>query len=230
MNQKPALLPCATRLVIGLAMAVTIGCNPALPDKALDRTESMLRAGEEAQAYHWLGLIARNSPKELFDRAEYLVLEARFEEAIPLLKAYLTRNPGHSGAHYYIGTCYYNAPESYWYAIAEGEIRAALALYNKDGQKSTIQRFSDEYFQLTCYLNLARIHGRQAVLAATQGLPVDIVRECLDKADVVLADARRASPDAKEIPFVQEGVDAIRKDLGQVKSETGSGPTAGQVI
>lgn len=147
---------------------------------------------------------------EAFDHAEFLVLEGRFEEAIPVLKAFLVHHPEHTGAHYYLGRAYYNARESFWFALAEGEIRTALALFERQGRANPIDRFSPEYFELSCYLDIARIHGRQAAAAIAAGLPRRAVDAIIARGEEALSEAGEVMPGAAEVDQVREGFEALR--------------------
>lgn len=158
---------------------------------------------------------------DVFDHAEYLVLEGRFEEAIPVLKRFLVHHPEHTGAHYYLGRAYYNATETFWFAIAEGEIRTALALFHRQNRANPIDRFSPEYFEFSCHLDIARIHGRQAAAAIAARAPARLVSAIIASGEEALAEAERVMPGATEVDQIQEGFDALRGDSGAEKPPAG---------
>lgn len=140
-------------------------------------------------------------------QAEFLVREARWAEAIPVLKDYLLVHPEDSGAHFYLGRCWLNAPayrgrEGPWLVLAEGELRLALELFHAQGRTSTIERFSDEYFEVICNIERAKVYLKQlAFLADNRGrlagatvqTIVSRLREAVDAAKAIAPD----SPDVR---------------------------------
>ena len=151
--------------------------------------------------------------EELFAQAEYLILEQRFDEAIPLLRLFLVRNPGHSGAHYYLGRCYYASPRNFWFTIADGELRTALQMFKEDGRTSRIERFDDVYFELICHLDMARVRVQQAVFLIETGGNPAIARSLLRRAEEAIERAREIDPDSPDVELMQEGIDEIRRAI-----------------
>lgn len=153
-------------------------------------------------------------PDVSFEQTEFLVLEGKYDEAIPALKEFLLVHPDHSGAHYYLGRAYAAAHESFWLTLAAGEIETALALYQRQGRKSAIERYSDKYFELTCHYELIRVRMKQVTFLMGIGAPRDTIVLHLQKAEEQLSQARLIDPESKDIQNLTEGINAYRKALG----------------
>jgi len=157
------------------------------------------------------------SPQDLMAQAEFLVREARWADAIPVLKEYLCANPEDSGAHFYLGRCWLNVAEfnnrqGPWLVLAEGELRLAVQLFEQHGRVSTIERFSNEYFETICHLERAKVYLRQlAFLAGNRG------RLAGATAHSVIADLRQAVADAKAIDADSPDVWAFEKLLSSLE-------------
>ncbi|MDX9971628.1 MAG: tetratricopeptide repeat protein, partial [FCB group bacterium] len=124
---------------------------------------------------------------DMFQKAEALYREGRFDEAIPVLKSFLLRHPSHSGAHLYLGGCYQFSDQ--WSALAEGEIKTALLYYHRDGNRSTIARFDDAYFELRCYLDLIKIQFARLDFALAPKAPPEILAPILSDFQHSVAEA-----------------------------------------
>lgn len=150
-----------------------------------------------------VGCGAPEPDRALFEKAEQLYRDGQFQNAIPVLKSYLLTDPDHSGAHLYLGSCYCLGGQ--WMTFARGEIETALTLYERDGKKSTIERFPDEYFELRCYLELAKITMIQADVAlqnpgVVPGGPQKYLREL----ERIIAKAKEIAPDSADVKNLEE--------------------------
>lgn len=106
------------------------------------------------------GACGRPPREDLLAKGEYLCREARWEEAIPVLKQHLLENPRDAGAHYYLGRCYLNQ-RSPWPMLAVGELETAMYLFLKSGKVSPIARFNATYFELSCHLEMSKVYLKQ---------------------------------------------------------------------
>lgn len=127
----------------------------------------------------------------LFKHAENLVLEQKFDAAVPVLKSFLLQHPEHSGAHYYLGRCFFASKKKYWFAIAVGEIETALALYHRDGNHSTIARFPDRFFPEICYMDLCKIQMKQFVFLTEHHASREALMTCLQDTHFYLEKAHK---------------------------------------
>lgn len=163
--------------------------------------------------------------EELLDRAEFLIREQRYEEAKKLLKTFLYSHPDHSGAHYYLGRCYSESPEAFWFVIAQGEIETALDIFLRDGRRSTIKRFSDDYFEMICHLDIAKIYLRQIEFLIRQGAPPSIIKMTFEKTEQALEEARRVLPDSPDIALIENLLNMVRSHVRQpAQLDSGSRP------
>jgi len=176
-----------------LVLAVTplVSCGPA----PYDRPETTGLKGED-----------------LFKHAEYLCLEQRWDEAIPMLKAFLVENPSHAGAHFYLGRCFMLSPEP-WLAIAEGEFQTALHFFIESGRKLPIQRFNaPSYFEMMCHIETGKIYYEQvAKLIELRGDSPSSIRELIGKFQTATEEAKKAAPDAPEVAQMEERLDELKQ-------------------
>jgi len=155
----------------------------------------------------------KDADPHLFEQAEYLILEQRYEEAIPLLKQFLLNQPRHSGAHYYLGRCYFASTRNFWFALAEGEIQTALVLFERDGKKSAIPRFSDVYFEFICHIDMAKIRLKQAMFLMENLGDFGTARTLLEQAAHSVEHARRIAPDSPDVPTMEQLINDFRRSL-----------------
>jgi tetratricopeptide (TPR) repeat protein len=144
--------------------------------------------------------------------AERVYLAGRYDEAVPLLKEYLLRHPDDAGAHFYLGSSYLLQDDP-WLTLAEGEIETALALFERSGKVSPIPRFSDTYFELRCYLELAKVYFKLILfLGDNRGSPQWIAM-ITERCDEILASARQVDPDAPEVKQLEELIGGVRRSI-----------------
>ncbi len=139
------------------------------------------------------------SGEDRMARAEFLVLEEQWAEAISVLKEYLVRHPEDSGAHFYLGRCWlnvaeFNGREGPWLVLAEGELRLARQLFYAQGKRSTIKRFPDTYFDIICNVERAKVYLRQLTFVIDH--PGQLAGATLES---ILASLQQAVDDAKAI-------------------------------
>jgi tetratricopeptide (TPR) repeat protein len=202
--------------VLPTVLLACAACGPGGPaDEQLEHVEALMQRDVYEEALPLLEPLVKDELAKVMERAEFLVLEQRFSEAIPLLRGVLRWRPHDAAAHYYLGRAYYNAPDNFWFGIAKGEIKTALALFLKDGRESPIERFSDEYFELNCHLDIARIHSLQAVAILQAGAPAALALQYLDQAEDALEAAEEVVPGAQEIQHIQQGIDDVRAGVRQ---------------
>jgi hypothetical protein len=187
---------------------------------------------------------ASGEKADLMAEAEFLVREARWADAIPVLKDHLILHPEDSGAHFYLGRCWLNAPEfngreGPWLVLAEGELQLALQLFEKQGGVSTIERFNDRYFELICHVERAKIYLKQLQFLAgsngvIRGRTAEGIMENLRQA---VADARAVNPDAAEVRSLEQllrslqiPVDAPQPPPPQDREDQQSSPPDGALV
>jgi tetratricopeptide (TPR) repeat protein len=154
--------------------------------------------------------------QDLLGQAEHSYLEGNYEEAIPLLKRHLSSNPNDVAGHFYLGSCYVLASESFHLTIARGELETALALYQRSGaETSPIERFSSaKYFELRCHLELGKVLFRQVLFMVENRWPYAIVQETVRECEETLADARRLNPDSDDVKELETIIRNLKLDLG----------------
>lgn len=181
----PTRLTCPTRpthfvaLVCGLALLV--GCPRAAQEDWLAQAQTL------CQGQQWNG-------------------------AIPLLKRHLLeRNPNahtDAAAHFFLGRCYMNGGRFYPGA-AEGELQTALRLFLENGKQSPIEGYSDDYFELCCHLELAKVYLRLLMHAARLGAGPASMHGIFRQAQQAADNARRLAPDSDDVRELQDILDSI---------------------
>lgn len=174
-----------------------------------------------------VGCTPRKADPSLFSQAEYLILDQRFEEAVPLLRQFLVSYPDHAGGHYYLGRCYFAAKDQFWLAIAQGELETALNLFDASGGKSPIDRFSDTYFGMICHLDIVKIQLKRAIFILEAGGPRVTCELLLADAREMLERARKIDPDSPDIQTIEQGVEDLARVLGSSPVPTPP-PSAGR--
>lgn len=137
--------------------------------------------------------------QDLFARGEFLCREARWDEARLVLREFLLDNPEHPGAHFYLGRSYLLWQDDFRPAIAEGELQTALALYRENGGTHHIERFSNDYFELICNMESAKVCFKQFTLLLDTGVPARHLGPIVDRARGYVDAGREVDPEHGEI-------------------------------
>ena len=145
------------------------------------------------------------------NEAEYFVREAQWADAIPVLKQCLLINPRNAGAHFYLGRCWLNVKqlndrEGPWLIPAEGELALAIRLFKDQGGKSPIDRFDDNYFELICHLEKAKIYLRQFNFIVENGYLIEgaTIEAIMVKCRQELDEARKIDPNSNDVKMLED--------------------------
>ncbi len=152
--------------------------------------------------------------ENLLERGEYLMLEARWREAVPVLRAHLLRNPRDPGAHFYLGRAYL-VDTLPLLAHAEGELKTALYLFHEQGGQSPIERFDDTYFELACHLELSKVHLAVVQMVMNAGGQRELLERALEQCEEHLDAARSIDPESPDV----EQLETLLSDLRGVIDE-----------
>lgn len=155
----------------------------------------------------------RTSEEDLMARAEELCLAAQWEEAKPLLKRRLLTHPDDPGAHFYLGRCYLLSAD-FRPVLAEGELQTALNLFLRNGKKSPIERFQDDYFELICHIESAKVGLMQARILQENGAQLWQLRLLLERSRDHAETARKIRPDSDDVAALE---DLIREFTGPLR-------------
>lgn len=156
------------------------------------------------------------SDENVLGHAEFLCVEERWNEAIPLLKQFLVRHPDHAGAHFYLGRGYLNS-DQFRPLLAEGELQTALYLFQRNGRHSSLDRFSDTHFDLLVRLETAEVYLRQIewllINGAHDATIRPLMRKCRETADA----ARQIASDSEDLHDVKKRLADLANRLNQKK-------------
>lgn len=162
----------------------------------------------------------RTSERDLLDQAEQLCLAAQWEDAKPLLKQHLLTHPEDSGAHFYLGRCYLLSAD-FRPLMAEGELQTALSLFLRNGKKSPVERFKDDYFELICYVESAKVFLLQAQILRSEGVEGWQLQGLLERSKAYAASARAVKPDSEDVAALDR---LIRESARPLRSYPASFP------
>lgn len=146
----------------------------------------------------WNGACRRTDESGLLKQAETLCLDAQWQEAKVILKQYLVRRPNDAAGHFYLGRCYLFS-EDFRPTLAEGEIQTALSLFLENGKKSPIERFTDDYFEMICYVESAKVSLIEINRFRAYGLKIAHLGPLVDKCKRYAQLARDLMPGAEEV-------------------------------
>ena len=144
--------------------------------------------------------------------AQTLCQGQQWDAAVPLLRRHLLeRHPdvhANAAAHFHLGRCYLNGTPFYPGA-AEGELQTALHIFLENGKQSPIEGYSDDYFELRCHLELAKVYLRLLMHAARLGASPASMHGIFRQAQQAADNARRLDPDSDDVRELQDLLDSI---------------------
>jgi tetratricopeptide (TPR) repeat protein len=157
--------------------------------------------------------------EDLFAKAETLYLDQKYDEAIEQFKRFLLEHPEHSGAHFYLGTCYFASDDNRWLGLAQGELETAIALFERQGKVNSIPRFDATYFELISHINLSKIY-LGLVFTIVEDTPQlrgfdkrIAVQLALDKCDEQYEIVKKIAPDNPDVAWLRDRIDTLREAL-----------------
>jgi len=166
--------------------------------------------------------------EDLFAKAETHYLDQHYDEAIGLFKRFLLDNPDHSGAHFYLGTCYFASDDNRWLGIAQGELETAIALFDRQGKESSIPRFNSTYFELISHINLAKIYLGLVFTIIENGPripgidPKRAVELALEQCDEQYEIVEQIDPEHPDVLWLKERIASLREALGISRKPSGT--------
>jgi len=107
------------------------------------------------QALMVMGCVARPTTYDVTE-AMQLYRQGEWDKATVAFKQQLRSDPTNPGGHLFLGICYLNA-ENPWLVLAENECALALRLFTEQGGRSPIPEYPDDYFEIRCNLELAKV-------------------------------------------------------------------------
>ena len=142
-------------------------------------------------------------PIDLFEHGEFLIREQRWGEARDVLRQFLLENPEHAGAHFYLGRSYLWWEQDFRPAIAEGELQTALKFFCESGEHH-IERFEDEYFEIICNIESAKIYARLLISLEAIGAPRSVLLPLVERGWVYVEAARAVNPEHPDVLWGDE--------------------------
>lgn len=151
-----------------------------------------------------------SEPPPTLAGVEYLYLEGDYQGAVAAAKERLLEYPGDAGAHFYFGSAQMAITEPWVPLLAMGELETALALFERGGKVSPIDRFGDTYFELRCHLDIAKVGLRHLLSLEGTEAPPGAVAMLLRRIELALEDARKVLPEAAEVKQLEAILQQIR--------------------
>jgi tetratricopeptide (TPR) repeat protein len=169
----------------------------------------MIRVGFRAG---WLGVLlaaaiagCRGGERhDLIAQAHALGAQWRWEEAQPLVKAYLIQHPEDPSGHFLLGRTYLHQQPPYL-TMAEGEFETALALFRKRGDCGGLaEALPGAEFESAVHREIARAQLRWAYEAMRVGIPFSRIRPRLEKALDNVQQGRALTPDSEPLAEMEQ--------------------------
>jgi tetratricopeptide (TPR) repeat protein len=145
---------------------------------------------------------------DLNGQARALLDQSRWDDAIGLLKRQLLERPDDAAAHFYLGRCYLNG-SVFYPGAAEGEFETALRLFAGQGRRSPIDGYNDQYFELRCHLELAKVYLRTYIEYADHGAPKSRLQQPMRDLKTAAEAAEKIAPDSKDVKDLNSVIAAL---------------------
>ena len=179
--------------------------------------------------------LACSAPREnLLPKAEQLVLDGKWYEAIPVLKRQLVMHPDDAGAHYYLGRCYMLVnDEDFYPRLAEGELQTAIRMFKRaGGETSPIERFDPKYFEMICLVDSSKVFVRQMTLFLRDGGRLVPMKHFIERARHYAERAAGVMPEAPEVSETMRIVEEFERQWRATPEGAAeySQPTAGSTV
>jgi len=141
-------------------------------------------------------------------RAQALIEESRWDEAADLLKRQLLEQPDDVAAHFYLGRCYLNG-SMFYPGAAAGEFETALRLFTETGRHSPISEYNDQYFELRCHLELAKVYLRTYIEYADRGAPRSILQQPMRNLKNAAEAAEKIAPESQDVRDLKSVIESL---------------------
>ncbi len=82
---------------------------------------------------------------------------------------------------------------------AAGEFQTALRLFIEQGKHSPIPEYNDQYFELRCHLELAKVMLRTYIDCADRGAPKYVLQKPLRQLRLAAEAAEKIDPQSKDV-------------------------------
>jgi len=158
---------------------------------------------------------ARPAPPEALAAAVWTQgQENRWGEAMPQAKACVLARPDDAGAHYLLAKCYLNRPDPHLNQ-AEGELRFALALFERTGSPGLVEDLVEGSFEAALHRDLALTCLRWAREGIRLRLPPDAILAKLRESRDHVGRGLAIDPQNKFLNELKEELDGITSGEGK---------------
>ncbi|HUW61568.1 MAG TPA: hypothetical protein VMZ06_11220 [Candidatus Bathyarchaeia archaeon] len=140
--------------------------------------------------------------------ARALIEESQWDQAVDLLKRQLIEQPDDVAAHFYLGRCYLNG-SMFYPGAAAGEFETALRLFAETGRHSPISEYNDQYFELRCHLELAKVYLRTYIELADRGAPRSILQRPMRDLKKAAEAAGKIAPDSQDVRDLKSMIESL---------------------
>ena len=155
-----------------------------------------------------LGAACSRPDPDLDGRAQTLIAESQWDDAIDLLKRRLIQHPDDVAAHFYLGRCYLNG-SMFYPGAAAGEFETALQLFTDKGRHSPIAEYEDQYFELRCHLELAKVYLRTYLELADRGAPKSVLQQPMRNLKKAAESAEKIAPDSQDVRDLKSVIQSL---------------------
>lgn len=166
--------------------------------------------------------------RAMFEHGEQLCLDLHIRDAKRVFKTYLVYRPLDAGAHYYLGRTYMLSPD-FRPVLAEGEYQTALRLFIEGGRVSPIERFGNDYFEMICYVDSAKVLYQQCLIMLTARAPQRRFVSPIRRARRYLRKAEAVMPGTDEVQQVHRLIEDVAQTVGIPEAPQKSAPEQIQI-
>ncbi len=139
----------------------------------------------------------------------------RWEEAMPMVRAYLLARPDSAPGHFLWGCCYLHGPAPFL-EIARGELEYALVLLHRSHDLGPLGALLREaQFEAQIQLKLALVYMRRAHQAISNGIPPRLVDQQLGNALEHVRLGRALDPGSSTLAEMEQTLSRLGKGTPQ---------------
>lgn len=153
----------------------------------------------------------REAGPEDLRQAWKLAAARQFDEALPLVKAYLGWHPENAAAHYVLGKCFLHQKEVNT-TLAKGEFETAQLYFKKNPDLGVLApEMTAALFQSALHRDIALALMRALYEGNGHGIPENMMFPVLDQALQHTREGLRFDPSSKFLQDMERSLDALRQ-------------------
>jgi hypothetical protein len=163
-----------------------------------------------------VGCANHPEPEQLLKMGEAQLLEGQWHTAMKPLKQCLLLEPGHPGAHFYLGRAYLNARyrnrlPAPRLVMAVGELQTALACFHARDRRPPLERYTADEFEVLCHVYMAQAHLRKLEFGITVGMPLKGLAATFEDLLSATDAARAIMPASQDVAYLDDLIAQLKE-------------------